>query len=506
MTEPEAGWDPPDPIDEIDRTPLPARPDGQSTGSVNFVNAPTGALWDFVDAVAEGLQVPRDMVFLLVLSILSTASGGHWRVRVAHDWVEPLALMTVTSMVSGSRKSATVKAVAAPLYEVERDLVTAASPQIAERQALRDARASDVERLKRKAGKDDAAKADLVSAIQAVEDIDVPAIPRLLADDITPERLGSLMAEQGGRMGVISAEGGLFAILAGRYSSGQPNLDLVLKAHAGDPVRVDRIGRPPLMLDEPFLAIGVTVQPDILEGLAATRLFRGSGLLARFLYSLPVSMIGRRKLDPEPIPDSVSAAYGARVRRMARAAHETSDVVELGLSDAAQKVLWEFRAELEPELDPYGGKYGEIVDWASKLPGHLTRIAALFCLFGDPTATEVDEPAMRAAVGLADYLTDQALAAFDVINGRKAKSTRPRAVVAWIRRKELTEFTVRQARRELGGQEWAHDVENIRDVLEDLEDLRWVRRREDTQTGRPGRPSSERYDVNPAAHKKGTAT
>jgi hypothetical protein len=54
---------------------------------------------------------------------------------------------------------------------------------------------------------------------------------------VTPETLAVMMRQQDGRMGVISPEGGLFAILAGRYSSGTPNLDLVLKAWSGDPVR-----------------------------------------------------------------------------------------------------------------------------------------------------------------------------------------------------------------------------------------------------------------------------
>ena len=44
--------------------------------------------------------------------------------------------------------------------------------------------------------------------------------PRLVADDITPEAAASLLAEQGGRLAIISAEGGIFDIIAGRYSNG----------------------------------------------------------------------------------------------------------------------------------------------------------------------------------------------------------------------------------------------------------------------------------------------
>jgi hypothetical protein len=42
-------------------------------------------------------------------------------------------------------------------------------------------------------------------------------------------------------------------------------------------------------VQRPCLTIGLTVQPEILQGLAGRPGFRGRGLLARFLYSLPAS-------------------------------------------------------------------------------------------------------------------------------------------------------------------------------------------------------------------------
>jgi len=488
----DGGWGEPQPIDEIDRIPLPPSP--------GRFPAP---LWTFVDAVAESRQVPRDMVFLLILSILSTSSGGRWRAVIGPDWTETLALMTVVSMPSGSLKSPTVKAVAAPLYELQRELMDAAKPRISEAAALRDLRLAEVERIKRKAGRGNVAEAALLDAVRAVDAITVPAVPQLLADDVTPETLGVLMGEQGGRMGVISPEGGLFAILAGRYSNGTPNLDLVLKSWSGDPVRVDRLSRDPLMLDEPFLSIGVTVQPDIIEGLAETRQFRGTGLLARFFFALPTTLMGHRNLDPEPVPPNVAADYGGRVDALARAALARRHITNLGLTPAARDAFQAFRADHEPTLDPAGGALSEIADWGSKLPGQLVRIAALLTLFDNPNVTTISDVPMRGALDLAPYLTGQALAAFDAINGRHARAARPRAVLAWLRRKNITEFTVRQARRDLGGQNWATSVDAVRDVLDELEDLGWIRLHSQPEPERrgAGRARSERYEVNPATHR-----
>lgn len=51
----------------------------------------------------------------------------------------------------------------------------------------------------------DAALADAIGAAAATAAIEVPPIPRLIADDCTPEAAASPLAEHGGRLAIISA-------------------------------------------------------------------------------------------------------------------------------------------------------------------------------------------------------------------------------------------------------------------------------------------------------------
>jgi replicative DNA helicase len=127
------------------------------------------------------------------------------------------------------------------------------------------------------------------------EAVTVPAEPRLVADDITAEAAASLLAAQGGRLAVLSAEGDIFATLAGRYS-GTPNLDVFLKGHAGEMLRVDRKGRPAEYIEHAHLTLGLAVQPGVLRALADMPGFRDRGLLARILFSLPENTVGRRRI------------------------------------------------------------------------------------------------------------------------------------------------------------------------------------------------------------------
>lgn len=125
---------------------------------------------------------------------------------------------------------------------------------------------------------------------------------------VTPEGLVRLLSEQGGAIGGISAEAGLFGILAGRYSpNGPPNLEAVLQATAGDAIRVDRKGSEPVNIPDPALSLGLALQPDLLPDLSKG--FHGAGLLARFLWVMPKPRVDTRTIDEYPVPAETATLW-----------------------------------------------------------------------------------------------------------------------------------------------------------------------------------------------------
>jgi hypothetical protein len=105
--------------------------------------------------------------------------------------------------------------------------------------------------------------------------------------------------------------------MSGLYSDNNASkLDVYLKGHAGDPIRVDRIGRAAVIVAEPALTLGLAVQPEVLRGLSRRKGFRGLGLLARFLFVVPKSRVGYRKVGTPPVPHSIQEAYGERMRAL----------------------------------------------------------------------------------------------------------------------------------------------------------------------------------------------
>jgi hypothetical protein len=217
------------------------------------VDALPGWLADMVAAVAEFTQTPADLPAVIALAALSATAGGRAVVEVRGSWREPVNLYAVVVMPPGSRKSAVFAAMTAPLLDAERHLVEATRPRVVEAELARKvaqraaATAANTPTPEGRA----AALADATDAAVQAESITVPALPRLVADDVTSEVAASLLAEQGGRLAVLSAEGGIFATLAGRYSNGTPSLEVFLKGHAGDMLRVDRKGRLAEHIDHP---------------------------------------------------------------------------------------------------------------------------------------------------------------------------------------------------------------------------------------------------------------
>src|SRR6266700_4577607 len=167
--------------------------------------------------------------------------------------------------------------------------------------------AEAAETLAAKATNEEAREVAILRAAELAreaESVVVPAPYRLLADDATPEILATLLAQQGGRIALLSPEGGVVGQMAGRYSGARvpgANLGVYLKGHAGDRLRIDRVGRPSEYVARPALTIGLAVQPEVLRTMAEIPELGGLGVLARFLYSLPASRMGARLEDPEPV-------------------------------------------------------------------------------------------------------------------------------------------------------------------------------------------------------------
>jgi replicative DNA helicase len=478
-------WPEPEPFDHVDVPIFPA-------------DALSPWLRDWSLAAAEFCQVPVDMPAGIGLAVASLAASRIFHVRVRPGWEESTNLWIVVAASPAERKSPIFRAATAAVYAYLEAEAKRLEPQVREYLLGREILEGQYEAAKAAAIKNkpfeggDARRAARELG-QQLADLKEVYVPAMLADDCTPEALAALLGRNKERAGLFSAEGGPFEMMAGRYSDKGSNFEIYLKAHAGDHHIVHRIKRESIQLAEPLLTMGLTVQPTVIAGLHKKDGFRGRGLLARFLYSLPKSPVGARAIDSAEIPEVEATEYNRALLRLLcqPPAHHM-----LEFSPDADRARAELAAELEPRLGPDGDLHA-IGDWAGKYVGAVCRIAGVLhaadhVVSGDSVPGVVEVETLERAARIGRYFLAHALVAFDCM-GADEDTELAKRVWAWVCRQGKTEFTESEAKRAVHA-----SPETIVVALSKLVERALVRGGpEPVSTG--GRPPSRTYLVNPSA-------
>jgi len=459
------------------------------------VSALPASLGQYVEAVAAFAEVPADLPGVLALAVVSAAVGGRARVEVRPGYVEPVTLFVAVAVPPGERKSAVFTALTRPLHDEEARLLQRAAPDIAEARSrfrVREKELANAERKAAEGGSDrqkwDSACRDLARLIREEP---VPAEPRLIAADVTPEQVAHLLAEQGGRLAILSPEGGeLFGLLR-RYSrSGAANFEVFLKGHAGDQIRVDRRSSAPVSIPNPALTVGLAVQPSVIRGLMCDQDLRDRGLLARFLYSVPAVRVGHRTFDGPAIPSAVTRRYEEAVTALCAWGGQATPFT----FDAEALPCWYYFARVVELGRQPGGRFAALLDWSGKLPGLVARLAGVLHVAshaGGVIPENITVDTIRAAVSLGEYAADHARAAHALMGADPAQEG-ARILLDWLERTVRQTFTKRDAHSANRGHFPRADA--LSDPLAELESRGWIRAI--PIEARAGRPS-EQYDVHP---------
>lgn len=482
-------WQPPI---SLESAKLPLWPDDVFPGSIQ----------NFVSALSKSTETPPELSAMMVLAAISTAAQGKYRVRVKPDYFEPVNIWTCAALPPGSRKTAVQMAATTPLTTWEKLQREKLEPEIKKAQADDATIREQINFLRKQASKAKGVEFDQLK--KEIADIEaelpeIPKAPQIWAQDVTPENMGTIMADNDERMAVLSDEAGIFDILGGRYSGGIPNLDLFLQGHAGSPVRVNRGSRSPVFMQSPNLTMGLSPQPDVLRGLTEKPSFRGRGLLGRFLYVLPPSNLGYRTLDANPMSPDYRARYDGILTGILNHGMASDDQGEpcpyiLKITDDALQAWQTFAHKIEAGMRE-GGTYAHLTDWAGKLPGAVIRITALLHIARHalirPWEKEISINDMAAALRMAEVLSAHALVVFDLMGADPALDG-ARMVLRWIEREGKPEFTFRDCH-------YAHKTRykrtaDLEPAIDVLIERHFIRPRMAKVAHRPSR----KLEVNPA--------
>lgn len=459
---------------------------------------------EMVERTAEVTQVDPSLVGPIYLACIAAAVAKAAHVDLGTH-IEPLNLFAMSILESGNRKSSTSSILTGPLFEwqhmreaeVKVDIRDAKNSQKILEQRLaklqKDA-ANLKDRDERMIAEEEASK-----VLREMEENPIPNLPMFIVDDITPEKLADAMADNGERMAIISAEGGIFAIMAGRYNEkGGGNIDIFLKGHSGDPCSIHRIGREPKTMESPALTMCLSVQPDVITEIGANRQFRGRGLTARFLYALCRSYVGNRPRQTSSISDELRKTYRDHIFGLMNIPRTG---VRIRLSPEGQRLWDEFYWDIETDMRA-GGSLEYLPDWGSKLPGAVARIAGLlhFAQNGmKALETPISVTSVGAACVLGVYFKEHALAVYGVMNTDPAMEAAKKILNA-ITRLNLSAFKGRDIIHHTNLKKMAEVEPGLKILIE----RGYIRELQRGQS-HGGRPESQSYAANPRLFRSKTS-
>ena len=453
---------------------------------------------DHAQQIADDLQVAVDLPATLAIGALSVAALGAAKVHYPRQrWTQPLNIYAAVALPPSAGKSPAKNAMFAPLEELEqirlRNANAARMRNDSERGVL-DKRRRTLEEKAAKGGDDGkAAMFELLDTVEQIARLEHTPSGRLLADDATTEALGVALADAGGHIAVVSAEGGIFDRIAGMYNDGAANLDLYLEGWGGGRYVVDRIKREPINIPSANLVVVTTVQPAVLDEIGNSKSLTGRGLVARFLLCQPPSNVGaRNRMRYTTGDEHTPRTYAAHLLDMADRLTDTKPTVTL--TGAASDRFAEWDQHLENRCAP-DGDLAHLAEWIGKLRASVIRIAALLHHANHHDGTTIGEQTVADAITIGGYYLEHARHIGDRW-GTDPTIKLARVILEWCARTNTTEFSVRDLYS--SNRRTFPTADDTRAPLELLTERGWIRPLFDgpLTVGRRGK-ESPRFAVHP---------
>ncbi len=395
--------------------PTPLRSDG--TNLLPFpVNALPPILREMAQAIATTTSTDPAMAGTAILSAVSYCFSGVYRMSAKRDHTEPLVLDALTIAEPSFKKSPVISMVKRPYIQFAHDWNENNKQNIFKAQAERKLLEGKLLALEKK----EDVTADEIAEMQTkLSNIPLSNFRRIVVDDITPESLVNQL-EENGTLLMISDEAGMLGNFSGRYSNNVPNLDLLLKSWNGETYISDRATRASIVLKKPYMSICLACQPYVFDSMISNTAFRGSGLIARLVYCFPISNIGSRRYDTQPVPEEVAENYKKLIYKLLNDKFTYHDEKELYLhfdGKAYNEFVQYYNNYIEPRLLT---DMAFCKDWGGKYHGLILRLCGIIhcvkCALNgtDPVDNRVGIDTFCNSIEIAEYYRNQAIYAYSL--------------------------------------------------------------------------------------------
>jgi Protein of unknown function (DUF3987) len=202
-------------------------------------------------------------------------------------------------------------------------------------------------------------------------------VPRVVVEDITSQKLASLMQQNRDVMASLSADArGAGKVLLGRYNEGSLDEDIYLKAFSSDSSRQDRIGRAGSSLNDPCLAIAWATQPDLFDQLFNNKTAATSGLACRFLPLRIDGQTAEPSYEEQSTVDGAVAAFDKVINALLSCYHQAASCTTISADIKARQAIEKYSRAIGKRTR--SGDLARIGSFAERWAEISWRIALIF--------------------------------------------------------------------------------------------------------------------------------
>lgn len=348
-------------------------------------------LCDMLRATSEVAECPTAIAAVYAFSCISFLLAGKNKIMPRKGWEEPPQLYMLGLAKIGRGKSRAMEEIAKPLKKIEVETRTLWKEESSKAETRRAILEGQKKKLVVRAQKEGLPECDMNVILGSIEQIEgqlaqLPKAsePKMTVENFTPERLATILEENDERICILTDEAEMFGNMgryAGKGSVSKQQVDLLTKGYNCLWTSIDRMGRAPVHLQSPSVAIGATVQPKRMMPVLEDEDFQYSGFLARFLMAWPKSVVNLENPRRRPVPHGVSTRWSDLIEWLH--AHPWNAQVKgqrgwyaITYSVQAESLLADIEIEVRKRNTTLGD-LADIEDWATRLAGQVLRISAV---------------------------------------------------------------------------------------------------------------------------------
>jgi len=361
--------------------------------------------------IATELGCSPNMVAVIMLGLIVTATLGVFQIKVSPTWIEPSSTFFAVGGPSGSGKSPALKRLQAYLDDSIAKFVEVSSAERERREVASDLVKDQIKELKRKArkvsckGERNIFRDQILTLNQELKELRIPVSP--IMGRVTTHALPRELALRNGSAAILDSEGGIFPEIE---LSAFGQMTSFLNCWSEDKIDHTSKKHGTITVPSPRLTTCILWQPTPLATFLRTAKNIANGLAARILpYFTDKEYACNQRMYSTPQPgdgnwwkEKVNSVVVFCSKRI------DSGRIPVPLSTEADQLFQEYRAKTRADMLP-GGQFQTFSDVLAKSPSQALRIALSLELLNCDHLSQlrITGPAMQNAIALAQIFVSQ---------------------------------------------------------------------------------------------------